>query len=53
MGSGINFTITCGKPILSGVGVSVGWMAMYEDELYANWETYQECGEYFKIDPLR
>lgn len=31
----------------------LGWMAMYEDELYANWETYQECGEYFKIEPLR
>ncbi|MDI9496156.1 MAG: DUF4160 domain-containing protein [Bacillota bacterium] len=29
------------------------WMDIHQEELYANWNTLNKDGEYFKIDPLR
>ncbi len=28
------------------------WIVIHEDDLKANWKTYHEEGEYFKIKPL-
>jgi len=30
-----------------------GWMAIHEDELFANWRMLSNGDGYFKIDPLR
>ena len=30
-----------------------GWMAIHEDELWANWRMLSDGDGYFKIDPLR
>jgi hypothetical protein len=30
-----------------------GWMAIHEDELYANWQMLKEGEGFFKIEPLR
>ncbi|MDY3030526.1 MAG: DUF4160 domain-containing protein [Clostridia bacterium] len=29
------------------------WIAIHEDDLRANWETLNESGTFFKIEPLR
>ena len=31
----------------------MAWMAIHEEELYANWNLLSEGEGYFKIDPLR
>lgn len=28
------------------------WIILHEEDLYANWETLNKDGEYFKINPL-
>ena len=33
--------------------ILLGWIAIHEDELHANWEMLQKGEGYFKIDPLR
>lgn len=30
-----------------------GWMAIHEDELYANWKMLSEGEGFFKIEPLK
>ncbi len=31
----------------------IGWMAIHEDELQADWKLLSEGKEYFKIEPLK
>lgn len=31
----------------------LGWMAIHEDELLANWKLLSEGKEYYKIEPLK
>jgi hypothetical protein len=31
----------------------LGWMAIHEDELQANWKLLSDGQDYFKIEPLK
>lgn len=31
----------------------LAWMAIHEEELYADWKLLSDYGEYFKIEPLK
>jgi hypothetical protein len=33
--------------------MTIGWMAIHEDELLADWKLLSEGKEYFKIEPLK
>lgn len=31
----------------------LAWVEIHKEDISANYETYQQTGEYFRIDPLR
>lgn len=56
---GNEVVITLDGEVLAGemptkqLKMTIGWIAIHEDELKANWKLLSEGREYFKIEPLK
>lgn len=49
----LNGTVLAGEIPSKQLKMVLGWMAIHEDELVANWKLLSDGDGYFKIDPLR